>query len=369
MSNKVIPITMPKWGLTMKEGTVVTWLKEVGDMITKGENLVEIETEKVVNEFESPESGILIKKIAEENTKLNVGSLIGILGKEKLDEGYINKYIEEFESNFENQKKLEDDEVNSNKKILINDLEINYVNIGDSNSKNILFIHGFGGDLNNWIFNQEEISKKFNTYALDIPGHGLSNKAIKDGSVSYLTSIISSFCQALSLNNITIVGHSLGAGIAISIPENIPDLIERLILISPIGFGKEINNAYLENFITSDNRKDLKKVLEELYFDSSVITRDLVNEVLKIKRIDGSIEALSLIKDGVIHEGVQKNNYIDKIKELEIPIKIIIGSDDKIIPNIDKTRIEKINYYKFDNCGHMPHLEKYKEVNKIILEN
>ena len=62
MSDKILPITMPKWGLTMKEGTIVSWLKEVGDEIKKGDNLVEIETEKVVNEFESPESGILLKK-------------------------------------------------------------------------------------------------------------------------------------------------------------------------------------------------------------------------------------------------------------------------------------------------------------------
>ena len=92
MSDKILPITMPKWGLTMKEGTIVSWLKEVGDEIKKGDNLVEIETEKVVNEFESPESGILLKKIAEVNIKLNVGSLIGILGEKIVDDNSINQY-------------------------------------------------------------------------------------------------------------------------------------------------------------------------------------------------------------------------------------------------------------------------------------
>ena len=86
---------MPKWGLTMKEGTIVSWLKEVGDEIKKGDNLVEIETEKVVNEFESPESGILLKKIAEVNIKLNVGSLIGILGEKIVDDNSINQFIED----------------------------------------------------------------------------------------------------------------------------------------------------------------------------------------------------------------------------------------------------------------------------------
>ena len=54
---------MPKWGLAMKDGSVTSWLKNEGDKINKGETFVEIETEKVVNEFESPEEGILLKKL------------------------------------------------------------------------------------------------------------------------------------------------------------------------------------------------------------------------------------------------------------------------------------------------------------------
>ena len=367
MSDKILPITMPKWGLTMKEGTIVSWLKEVGDEIKKGDNLVEIETEKVVNEFESPESGILLKKIAEENIKLNVGSLIGILGENILDDNSINQFVEDFQSNFQNQNISEEDNIDLNKKIMIKDLEINYMQIGEGKEKNILFIHGFGGDLNNWLFNQESLSNIFNTYALDLPGHGFSNKEIKEGSIFYLASIISEFCKKLSLNNLTLVGHSLGAGIAVCANENIQDLIERLILISPIGLSKEINKSYLDNFITADSRRDLKKVLEELYFDPSVITRDMINEVLKIKRIDGSVKALSLIKDEIINESSQKNNYVKKIEELEISVNIIIGSNDKIIPNIDASQLKKINYFKLENCGHMAHIEKSNEVNKIIL--
>ena len=122
---------MPKWGLTMKEGAIVSWLKEVGDEIKKGDNLVEIETEKVVNEFESPESGILLKKIAEENIKLNVGSLIGVLGEKNVDDNSINQFVKEFQSNFQNQNISEEDDIDLNKKIMIKDLEINYMQIGE----------------------------------------------------------------------------------------------------------------------------------------------------------------------------------------------------------------------------------------------
>ena len=63
---------MPKWGLAMKEGSVTSWLKNEGDKINKGETFVEIETEKVVNEFESPEEGILLKKVIENDIKVPV---------------------------------------------------------------------------------------------------------------------------------------------------------------------------------------------------------------------------------------------------------------------------------------------------------
>ena len=103
MSSDIKPIVMPKWGLAMKEGSVVSWLKNVGDEIKKGENFVEIETEKVVNEFESPQSGILIKKCVEEDIKIPVGALIALVGEKDTSSYKIDEFISNFESNFEKQ--------------------------------------------------------------------------------------------------------------------------------------------------------------------------------------------------------------------------------------------------------------------------
>ena len=57
---------MPKWGLSMKEGSILKWIKSNGDDISKGDMILEIETEKVVNEMESPENGKIIKICANE---------------------------------------------------------------------------------------------------------------------------------------------------------------------------------------------------------------------------------------------------------------------------------------------------------------
>ena len=54
-------VIMPKWGLTMDYGTVGAWRKREGDPVAEGEILVEIETEKITNELESPSDGVLAR--------------------------------------------------------------------------------------------------------------------------------------------------------------------------------------------------------------------------------------------------------------------------------------------------------------------
>jgi len=74
-------ILMPKLGETMKEGVITKWLKEEGDQIKKGEAIVEIDIEKIVTEITAPESGILLKKIAQEGEAVPVKGIIGIIGE------------------------------------------------------------------------------------------------------------------------------------------------------------------------------------------------------------------------------------------------------------------------------------------------
>ena len=59
MAQRIHPITMPKWGIEMQEGTITTWNIAPGQAIGKGENLLEVETEKIVNSVEAPIAGTL----------------------------------------------------------------------------------------------------------------------------------------------------------------------------------------------------------------------------------------------------------------------------------------------------------------------
>lgn len=74
-------IAMPKFGLTMETGRVTAWLKHPGDRVEKGERLAEIETDKISAEFESPESGYLLKVIVEEGNEARVREAICVIGE------------------------------------------------------------------------------------------------------------------------------------------------------------------------------------------------------------------------------------------------------------------------------------------------
>ena len=76
-------ILMPKLGLTMKTGTVVKWFKNEGDPVADKESVLEIETEKLSSQVESPASGVLIKKIAAVGQKYPVSYVLGYIGSQR----------------------------------------------------------------------------------------------------------------------------------------------------------------------------------------------------------------------------------------------------------------------------------------------
>ena len=86
-------VTIPKWGIEMTHGTIVAWHKAVGDSVSAGEEIVDIETDKIVNSFEARTSGTLVRILASEGEELAVGCLIGVIAKAPVDESVIEAFV------------------------------------------------------------------------------------------------------------------------------------------------------------------------------------------------------------------------------------------------------------------------------------
>jgi pyruvate dehydrogenase E2 component (dihydrolipoamide acetyltransferase) len=89
----LIPITIPKWGIEMEHGTIAGWRVAPGDAVAVGDELVDIETDKIVNSFEATDAGTLVRILADEGEDLPVGALIGVLATVEVSEAEIDAFI------------------------------------------------------------------------------------------------------------------------------------------------------------------------------------------------------------------------------------------------------------------------------------
>ena len=89
-------VTVPKWGIEMQEGTITEWRLQAGATVGKGDELVDIETDKIVNTLEAPASGVLQRVVAEAGDTLKVGQLRGVIADAGESSDAIDAFIADF---------------------------------------------------------------------------------------------------------------------------------------------------------------------------------------------------------------------------------------------------------------------------------
>ncbi len=369
MSDAIKPIVMPKWGLAMQEGMVAKWLVEAGAEVKAGDEILDIETSKIANVFESPIAGRLRRVVVGEGETVPVGALLGVVAESSVPDADLDAYIARFQEEFAAFAAEAGAAAPEPETIEAGGRRFRYLTLGEGEAPPIVFLHGFGGDLNNWQYNQEALAEGHTTYAVDLPGHGGSSKDLGAGraDVDALTSAVLDFLDAKAVTKAHLVGHSLGGAVSLDLALNHAERVASATLICTAGLGPEINLTFIDGFMQAKRRKQLEPVLAMLVADPDMVSREMIEDVLKFKRLDGVEAALNRIIADTFPGRKQALVVTGRLGELTVPVQVIWGEEDQIIPARHAEGLPaSIPVRVFPDAGHMVHMEKAAEVNELI---
>jgi pyruvate dehydrogenase E2 component (dihydrolipoamide acetyltransferase) len=367
MSSGITAITMPKWGLTMTEGTVVSWLKQEGQNFAAGEELLEIETTKITNVMEAPAGAVLRRIVAPAGATLPVGALLAIAAPETVADSDIDSFVAGFVAPVSAAEAAAETEGARPQEVEAAGLRLRYLVLGEGDGVPVVLLHGFGADLNTWMFTQPALAEGRRVIALDLPGHGGSAKQVDHADAESLAALIGYALDALGIKRAHLVGHSMGGGIAIAFALRQPERVATLTLVASASLGPEINAAFIDGFVRAGRRREAMEVLGLLVYDPALVSRTMVEDVLRYKRLDGVPAALAAIAKEWFSGGRQHAGLGDAVAALKLPVQIIWGREDRIIPVAHAEALaSRLAVHILEQTGHLPHMERAGEVNRLI---
>jgi pyruvate dehydrogenase E2 component (dihydrolipoamide acetyltransferase) len=366
---RIVAVTMPKWGLSMQLGKIIGWIAAEGDEVSVGDELVDIETEKIAGTLEAADVGTLRRIIAQAGEDVPVSSTIALIAPPGVSDDDLDAAAAQARAVIDAGVPGEAADSPAVEAATIDGRRISYAGTGQDGEV-VLLIHGYGGDRNSWLFLQEPLAARHRVYALDLPGHGTSSKDVGDGSVGTLAGAVIGVLDAIGAERAHLVGHSLGGAVALAVAAQNRGRISSLTLIAPSGFGPEINAGYLRGFADAQTRRELKPVVGQLFADESLVTRQVVDDLLAYKRLDGVEAALQTLVDTLLDGDTQRIDSATAIAAIgdALPVTVIWGRADQIIPATQAESVAGAVRHLLDGAGHMPHMERPAEVQAAIEE-
>jgi pimeloyl-ACP methyl ester carboxylesterase len=236
----------------------------------------------------------------------------------------------------------------------------------------VVLLHGLGGNAANWAFNVPALAQKFRVVVPDQIGFGRSDKPFINYRLATYVDFLDKFLSELKIERASLVGNSMGGWVAASYALKHPSRVERLVLVDAAGFAppKEFDLSTLSG-LNPSTREAMRQLSALVFYNKAMFGSDAAVDVMLAARIsagDGYTIA-SLVQS--IHRG---EDMLDgRLSAIKQPTLIVWGREDGLTPLARegekfKQGIPHAQLVVFDQCGHVPQVEKAAEFNAAVLK-
>ncbi len=254
----------------------------------------------------------------------------------------------------------------------------------------LLFIHGLSSYIPAWLKLIPLLQNEFRCIAIDLPGYGKSSEGVHEGTVTFYTEVLSLFIRKLKLENVTLVGHSMGGQISIASALQFPSLISRLVLLAPAGFEtfseeeksliKKYNTAQLYYSASDD---DIVASFRSNFFKMNDEVKPMIDDRINMKCWKNFGDYCTVVVNSL--NGLLDYPVYERLREVKQPALIFFGKNDKWIPNKNlhkntttesiardgASQIPNSKLIMIDECGHFIPYEHpevlAREIKSILL--
>jgi pimeloyl-ACP methyl ester carboxylesterase len=408
-----VEIVMPRVDMDMTTGRMGRWHAAEGAHVEKGETLFEIETDKAAMEVDAPASGVLKFIAASEGDVLPVGACIGWIVADgesfappaKADATTPRISIAPLAADKTNdvayarstggerpratpaarrvarERGLRLAGANGSGprgRVQLRDLEHRGATPSASNVHRlwlqrgegapIVFLHGFGADLNGWRPVHRLLPETQPALAIDLPGHGLSPLG-EEASFEALVEAARAALIEEGIGAAHLVGHSLGGAVAAALAHEPGVKALSLMLIAPAGLGPETNAAFFEGFLRADTEAALTPWLHMPATDPAALGSALARTTLRQRQERPLVAEQRRLAAAIFAGGRQTIDIRGFLAAPRAPTKVVVGLEDRITPARHVEGLSGlIALHRFAHVGHVPHLEAGTEVAKLIDE-
>lgn len=200
---------------------------------------------------------------------------------------------------------------------------IHYESIGKG--KPLIFLHGWLGSWRYWMRSMEELSPYFRTYALDLWGFGDSDKSYERFSLLDYINLVEAFMDEMGIKQVSLVGHSLGAVIAVRFAARYPDKVDKLVAVSLPLVGSALSDHFFKrNNVWSLIPLNYQEVIKEAKKASA---KALEMSARAVRSLDLRLDLLRLKAPTVIIYGdkdmVVDSRYLHALKDFKASIKAL----------------------------------------------